>query len=307
MSPINHEDTASPETSHRDHGRNLFASREVVPPRCVAGRYPRFAAHRDRFTDPANVGQGRPCLSHAACGTAAPDPAPESLRRIHSHAVSETNTMAGMGDEEIAARLGLGDAEALGSLFERHAQAVLRFCWRRMSADESAASGAEDLMSIVFLKAWDLRNRIVLVEGSARPWLFAVATRLLANERRSRRRYSAALERYRGSAFAIEPEASDEVVARVDAEVGARRAIAALADLTTRERDVAELCLVEECSVADAARVLGVSEGTVKSRLARARARLRTNARSGEVSDLVDGSGHQRGVGAPAAPRATGS
>jgi RNA polymerase sigma-70 factor (ECF subfamily) len=68
-----------------------------------------------------------------------------------------------------------------------------------------------------------------------------------------------------------------------------RNALAvALEQLTDKQRDVVELCLVEHLSAAAAAEVLGVPEGTVKSRIADARSRLRGLLRPGELGFLTD-------------------
>lgn len=83
------------------------------------------------------------------------------------------------------------------------------------------------------------------------------------------------------------------------------------ADLTGKQRDVVELCLAEELSTAATAQVLGIPEGTVKSRLAGARVRLRSLLRSGEIlalTDLETATGHglgERLIGASAQKAST--
>ena len=76
-----------------------------------------------------------------------------------------------------------GDADSSGVLFEQHAPAVLRFCFRRTGN----AALAEDLTSIVFLEAWQRRERTVFFDGRARPWLLGVAPSmsLLTESRRA--------------------------------------------------------------------------------------------------------------------------
>src|SRR5262245_17455093 len=81
--------------------------------------------------------------------------------------------------------------EEFGGLFERHADEIYNFCFRR-TADWALA---EDLTSVVFLEAWLKRSRVDLVKDPPLPWLYGVATNVLRNHARSLRRFRAALER----------------------------------------------------------------------------------------------------------------
>lgn len=86
---------------------------------------------------------------------------------------------------------GSREEDAFAGLFNRHVYAVYADCFRR-SADWAAA---EDLTSIVFLEAWRKRSAVDLAGVSFRSWLLGIATNVLRNQKRSRRRYRAALER----------------------------------------------------------------------------------------------------------------
>src|SRR3712207_2939083 len=97
--------------------------------------------------------------------------------------------------------------ERFAQLFDRHAAELLRYCFRR-TAD---AAAAEDLVSLVFLEAWRRRDRIGSAE-EARPWLYGIATNLLRQRWRARRRHAAALARLAVTRSHAEP--ADEVVAR---------------------------------------------------------------------------------------------
>ncbi len=156
------------------------------------------------------------------------------------------------------------DADRFTELFDRHAAELLRYCFRR-TAD---AALAEDLVSVVFLEAW--RRRGDLRAGSdPRPWLYGIATNVVRGQWRSRRRHAAALARI-GRADSTSESAAD-VVAR---EEEMRAVLARVARLPRREQDVLALCVWSELSYEQAATVLGVPVGTVRSRLSRARARL---------------------------------
>jgi RNA polymerase sigma factor (sigma-70 family) len=161
-----------------------------------------------------------------------------------------------------------GERDAFGVLFERHARAVYNYLFRR-TADWALA---EDLTSVVFLEAWRRRTDVRLQRELALPWLLGVATNVLRNRRRSQRRHRAALERLpREHAHDFAEEASG----RLDDERQMRTVLRAIAKLPRRERDVLALCAWAELSYEEAAVALGVPVGTVRSRLSRARARIR--------------------------------
>ena len=157
------------------------------------------------------------------------------------------------------------DTEHFASLFDRHAAALLRYAFRR-TAD---AALAEDLVAITFLEAW--RRRGALRPGAdPLPWLYGIATNVVRHERRARRRHDAALARLGAPRAA--GGAVDEVLER---EQEMRAVLEQLALLPRREQDVVALCVWSGLSYEDAAAALGVPVGTVRSRLSRARARLR--------------------------------
>jgi RNA polymerase sigma factor (sigma-70 family) len=161
-----------------------------------------------------------------------------------------------------------GEPDAFGVLFERHAQAVYNYLFRR-TADWALA---EDLTPVVFLEAWRRHTNVRLERELVLPWLLGVATNVLRNRRRSQWRYRAALERLpREHAH----DFADEANGRLDDERQTRTVLRAIAKLPRREQDVLALCAWAELSYEEAAVALGVPVGTVRSRLSRARARIR--------------------------------
>lgn len=157
------------------------------------------------------------------------------------------------------------DTERFAQLFDEHAPALLRYCFRR-TAD---AALAEDLVSVIFLEAW--RRRAALRENAdPLPWLYGIATNVVRGQWRSRRRHAAALSRIRGR-DATAPSAADVY----EREQEMRALLGRVARLPRREQDVLALCVWSELSYEQAAVALGVPIGTVRSRLSRARARLR--------------------------------
>jgi RNA polymerase sigma factor (sigma-70 family) len=161
-----------------------------------------------------------------------------------------------------------GDADAFGLIFERHARTIYNYCFRRIG-DWAAA---EDLVSLVFLEAWRRRD-MRIPPGKELPWLLGIATNVVRNRRRSERRHAAALRRVPKPR--AEPEFASESDERIDDERLMRRTLELLARLPRRELDVFALCAWFELSYEDAALALDIPVGTVRSRLSRARARLR--------------------------------
>jgi RNA polymerase sigma factor (sigma-70 family) len=137
---------------------------------------------------------------------------------------------------------------------EAHTAAVLAYALRRTSRDDAA-----DVVAETFLVAW--RRLDDVDEGSALPWLYAVARRVLLSQLRTARRQQAIAERV--AAVWSEPPSSNPVL------------LEALAGLSEREREVLMLTAWEELSSSEAARVLGCSATAYRIRLHRARNRLR--------------------------------
>jgi RNA polymerase sigma-70 factor (ECF subfamily) len=163
-----------------------------------------------------------------------------------------------------------GDDAAFGVLFERHAGRIYNYCFRR-TGDWALA---EDLTSTTFLLAWRSRERAPLRADSALPLLFGIATNVLRNQRRSLRR--------RRDAFARlplerteEPDFGDDASTRLDDQVAMRELLRQFTRLPQREQDVIALCDWSGLSYEDAAAALDIPIGTVRSRLARGRRRLR--------------------------------
>jgi RNA polymerase sigma factor (sigma-70 family) len=182
-------------------------------------------------------------------------------------------TTVATGDAALWEAAAAGEHDAFGVLFDRHAKAVYNFLLRR-TTDWSLA---EDLTAAVFLQAWRRRNQVVFDGDSALPWLLGVARLVLRNATRSRTRYQSALGRAGASLLAARPGPSDPadvVVGRLESERQLTELRAAIAGLSARHREVIELCVYAGLDQQAAAIALGVSVGTVKSRLHRARQRL---------------------------------
>ena len=174
----------------------------------------------------------------------------------------------GPSDSELWKRTRAGDPAAFADLFERHAAQIYNYCFRRIGSRATA----EDMLSVVFLEAWRRREK-KLPSDKVLPWLYGIATNVVRNQRRSERRFAAALRRMPSPE--PEPDFSERSDERLDEEWQAQGALELLRKLPKREQDVVVLCDGMELSYEDAALALGIPPGTVRSRLSRARARLR--------------------------------
>jgi RNA polymerase sigma factor (sigma-70 family) len=169
-------------------------------------------------------------------------------------------------------RIRAGDTDAFGDLFDEHAGAVYRHAvW-----SEGDPALAEDVVSLTFLEAWRIRESLHPDGGSLRPWLLGIATNVLRNRRRAARRHREALRRL--PVRDTVPDFADEVVARMHDAGQVAAAMAALRALRRADREVFLLCVWSQLDYAAAAEALGVPVGTVRSRLSRARTRLRALA-----------------------------
>lgn len=169
----------------------------------------------------------------------------------------------------LRSRVRAGDPAAFGELFDTAARRVYNHAYRLLG-DWSAA---EDAVSLTFLEAWRCRSRVRPDGDSLVPWLLGIATNVARNTARARRRHAAALGRL--PMPHDEPDFADDVADRVDVLASARSAQEALARLRRPEREVFALCVYASLDYAAAAEALGIPVGTVRSRLSRARARLR--------------------------------
>ncbi|MEW2146198.1 RNA polymerase sigma factor [Micromonospora vinacea] len=174
-------------------------------------------------------------------------------------------------DSSLRARVRAGDPGAFAELFDQYARSVYNHAFR-LTADWATA---EDVMAAAYLQAWRSRERVTEEGGSLRPWLLGIATNEARNHIRSNRRYRRVAAALLASDFTL-PDHADEVAGRLDDSRRVAAAIDALARLRRPEREVLTLCLWEGLDYESAAEALGVPVGTVRSRLSRARARLRT-------------------------------
>lgn len=164
-------------------------------------------------------------------------------------------------DEEVWARAVAGDGDAYGILFDRHRGRL----YRHAHALAPGGTDADDAVAVSFFEAWRRREAIRFVDGSMLPWLLRTCTYAMNNLARASKRYQAALSRL------PTPEPHEDPADLTDEG----EATSALRNLSLLDRQVVTLCVLEDLTDQEAAHVLGVRVGTVKSRLSRAKSRLR--------------------------------
>ena len=172
-------------------------------------------------------------------------------------------------EPDLRAGVRAGDPDAFGMLFDEYARAVYNLGFR-LTANWSAA---EEVVSLTFLEAWRKRDRIEPGGGSLRPWLLGIAVNVSRNMARASRRHQAAMSRLPPPPLV--PDFAEALAGRLDDTAQLREAGKALAALGRAERELIVLCVWSELDYAAAAKALGVPVGTVRSRLSRARRKLR--------------------------------
>jgi RNA polymerase sigma-70 factor (ECF subfamily) len=160
------------------------------------------------------------------------------------------------------------DPEQFAVIYDRYSPALHRYAGRRVGAED-----ADDVVAATFLAAFRARTRYDLDRPDARPWLFGILTKEIARRRRTEQARLRALAR----TCADRPAAghADQVAADVSAQATRRALVRALRGLAPADRDVLLLTAWGELSYAEIAEALGVPVGTVRSRLNRARRKVR--------------------------------
>jgi RNA polymerase sigma factor (sigma-70 family) len=173
-------------------------------------------------------------------------------------------------DAVLLARIKAGDDSALGVLYDLHADLVYGLA-RRVTRDEQLA---RDITQDVFTYLWELPGRVDLSRGSLRAYLAVVTHRRAVDEVRRCERRSRIEAGAVGSSDVDGPE--NAVVETLTHTWRQRRLAEVLAELPADQRAAIELAYYDGLTYKQVAKVLGIPEGTAKSRLRLALNRLRT-------------------------------
>jgi len=174
--------------------------------------------------------------------------------------------MISPSDAEVIGR-SLGEPEAFGLIYDRHAPALLRFLGRRVGAWI-----AEELVGELFRIAFERRKTFDVSRAGALPWLYGIGSNVLLKHRRAEARRLRASARMAAAGGAADRRAS---AAALDARLLFPRVADAIESLPDGEREALLLFAWEELPYESVAEALELPIGTVRSRLNRARARLR--------------------------------
>ncbi|WP_412538148.1 RNA polymerase sigma factor [Longispora sp. K20-0274] len=184
-------------------------------------------------------------------------------------------------DDATVITLSLREPERFSALFRRHAPHIHRYLARRLGTGV-----ADDLLAETFLVAFRRRERYAADRPDARPWLYGIATHLVGQHRREEvRRCRLQL------AVPAEVDAAchaDRVAADVTSQALRHLLLTAVGDLADGDRDVLLLVAWEELSYEEVAAALAIPVGTVRSRLNRARRKVRDTLGAAEPMTTIE-------------------
>lgn len=166
--------------------------------------------------------------------------------------------------------MALGDPAGFEALFDRHSKFLYNFAFRRTANWATA----EDITEVVFLELWRQRHRLETKNGSLRPWLVSLASNHVKRGWRSAERQARAYAKIVRWIHEGE-DVAEAVASRTDDERRMAELLETLRRLPRAQREVLQLWAWERLSYEEIAAALGIAVGTVRSRLNRARARLR--------------------------------
>ncbi|WP_430478256.1 RNA polymerase sigma factor [Streptomyces sp. P11-1] len=168
-------------------------------------------------------------------------------------------------DAALVRAVARGDTDALGALYDRHAGWLHARLARRCADAETVREVLQDTFVTVWRSAASHRG------AQAGGWLWVIASRRLVDALRADARADRPLSPVRPAQEALAPSAEDRVLAGMEyGDVGT-----ALAGISPELREVLRATVVDGLSTREAAALLGIPEGTVKTRAMRARRELR--------------------------------
>lgn len=184
-------------------------------------------------------------------------------------------------------RRSLTEPKTFEVIFDRHFAAVHRFAIGRVGQQDAA-----DVVAETFARAFDRRHRFRRDRESALPWLFGIAVNVCRERMRRNERGHHATTRMANRTEMTTETFENAVTNRIDAERLRPDLLAALRGLSDDEYALLMLAGESDLSYQEMADTLGIPIGTVRSRLARARRRVRMSmeasaARSRGVARVV--------------------
>lgn len=203
------------------------------------------------------------------------------------HRSAHTLHVVDRSDAVLLAAAAEGDGEAYGAFFRRHARAVTSYGVRRCDNADDVA----DLVSDTFMIALQASGRYVPETNTALPWLYGIARRVLARQRRRKTGFAKLVTKSTNSQVRYNGIEEDAIADAIDAARSAPALTAALGALSKGERDVLELVAFEGLSPSEAAVVLELTPNAARLKLSRARRHMR-GILSPELAGLVEAEGN---------------
>jgi RNA polymerase sigma factor (sigma-70 family) len=190
-----------------------------------------------------------------------------------------------MGHDGELIRASLTRPDEFAGIFEAHYRAIDGYCTRRLGGE------GHDVSAATFTEAFRVRERFDVERPDARPWLYGIASNLLRHHRRR--------ERNRWRAYARSDPAlptTFDADGRIDAQRLGTRLGSALRATPPKDRDALLLFAWADLSYEQISEALAIPVGTVRSRIARARARLRTALADVAIDGIAAGAAELSGV-----------
>ncbi len=197
----------------------------------------------------------------------------------HINLSSPPTRVAAQHTDAAAIERSLRDPQHFAAIFDRHWAALHAYCTSR------AGAAGEDLAAEVFRLAFDRRSRFDRRAQDARPWLYGIATNLLRHHFRSSQRGERAGRRAHALA---QLQTSAQPLEQLEAQMLGPQLTEALRALPEIDREALLLLAWAELDYQEISRALDVPVGTVRSRIHRARARVREHivmTSQGETQD----------------------
>lgn len=165
-------------------------------------------------------------------------------------------------DATLLVRARTGDEAAFRVIYDRHIGAIKGYALGRVGPD-----AADDIVSETFATAWRACERFDTGATSARPWLYGIATKVIARHREREQQW---IERQERRLAGVSTSTPEPTAYELDPELAH-----AIAGLSPALRDTLLLTALADLSVAEAGRALGISATTARVRLLRARRQVR--------------------------------
>ncbi|WP_370949181.1 RNA polymerase sigma factor [Amycolatopsis sp. cg5] len=175
-----------------------------------------------------------------------------------------------MSSDAAVIEASLGEPGRFAAIFDRHGPHIHRYLARRLGRE-----AADDLVGDTFLIAFDKRGKYDLARPDARPWLYGIATNLVSQYWRDQGK-QARLRLVTGPE-PVQDGHADRVAEQVTAEAMGDVLTQALNTLSEGDRDVLVLIATEGLAYDEVAAALDIPVGTVRSRMFRARKKVRAS------------------------------